>query len=342
MKIFVTGAAGFIGFHLCRRLLADGHQVLGFDGMTHYYDVSLKRERLAQLRRSNAFAFVEAMLEDKAALDGAGRNFAPDVIVHLAAQAGVRYSLEAPETYVSANLVGTFNLLELARTLKPAHLLLASTSSVYGGNATMPFAEADRTDFPVSLYAATKKAGEAMSHSYAHLFRLPTTCFRFFTVYGPWGRPDMALFKFVAAIDDDKAIDVYGQGRMQRDFTYIDDLVEGIVRLMAVPPELGHPVTVEKGMDSLSPVAPWRSVNIAGGKPLGLMDFIAAIETAMGRAASKNLMPMQEGDVTETFADPTLLAALTGYTPQTDVQTGVSAFVRWYRDWVEKSSSEGY
>lgn len=338
MKVLVTGAAGFIGFHLCRRLLADGHHVLGFDGMTAYYDVALKRARLAQLRASNAFSFIEAMLEDKAALDEAGVGFDPDVIVHLAAQAGVRYSLEAPEAYVSANLVGTFNLLELAKAVQPAHLLIASTSSVYGGNPSMPFAEADRNDFPLSLYAATKKAGEAMSHAYAHLYNLPTTCFRFFTVYGPWGRPDMALFKFVEAIDQGKAIDVYGEGRMQRDFTFIDDLIEGIVRLMTVSPVLGQPAALERGLDSLSPVAPWRSVNIAGGQPVGLMDFIAAVEGAMGRVADKNLLPMQKGDVTETFADPALLSALTGYKPQTDVVTGVGAFVRWYRDWVKTAS----
>ena len=335
MKIFVTGTAGFVGFHLARRLLADGHQVLGFDGMTPYYDVALKQQRHAMLRRSNAFTAIEAMLEDKPALDAAIADFAPDRIVHLAAQAGVRYSIEHPETYISANLVGTFNILEAARALRPGHLLLASTSSVYGGNEQMPFQEAHRTDFPVSLYAATKKAGEAMSHSYAHLFKIPTTCFRFFTVYGPWGRPDMALFKFVSAIEKGDPIEVYGEGRMRRDFTYIDDLVEGIVRLMDAVPVEGEPVTAPGVSDSLSPVAPWRSVNIAGGQPVGLLPFIEAIETALGKPANKVLLPMQQGDVSETFADPTLLTALTGFTPAIDVQTGVTAFVEWYRGWAQ-------
>lgn len=333
MKIFVTGTAGFIGFHLARRLLADGHQVVGFDGLTPYYDVSLKRERHAILTRSNAFSAVEAMLEDKAALEEAVAGFAPDIIVHLAAQAGVRYSLEHPETYVSSNLVGTFNVLEAARAHPPRHLLMASTSSVYGGNEKikMPFEEADRTDFPISLYAATKKAGEAMSHTYAHLHKLPTTCFRFFTVYGPWGRPDMALFKFVSAIERGEPIDVYGEGRMQRDFTYIDDLVEGIVRLMEAVPEAGRPVEAEDIIDSLSPVAPWRCVNIGGGHPAGLMEFIATIEEVLGRPAKKIMLPRQPGDVEQTFADAGLLEALTGYRPTTGIDEGVRAFVAWYR-----------
>ena len=333
MKVFVTGTAGFVGFHLARRLLADGHEVLGFDGMTPYYDISLKQQRHALLKGSNAFSSVEAMLEDKPALDEALTSFAPDMIVHLAAQAGVRYSLDHPETYISANLVGTFNVLEAARALKPRHLLLASTSSVYGGNTEMPFQESHRTDFPVSLYAATKKACEAMTHSYAHLFKLPTTCFRFFTVYGPWGRPDMALFKFVSAIEKGDPIEVYGEGRMRRDFTYIDDLVEGIARLMEAVPEEGKPVAVPGGTDSLSPVAPWRSVNIAGGQPVGLLPFIETIEAAIGKPANKIMLPMQQGDVSETFADPALLIALTGFVPRIDVQTGVTAFVDWYREW---------
>lgn len=338
MKVFVTGTAGFVGFHLARRLLADGHEVLGYDGMTPYYDVSLKRQRHALLVGSSGFRAVEAMLEDKPALDDAINSFAPDMIVHLAAQAGVRYSIDHPETYISANLVGTFNVLEAARALKPRHLLLASTSSIYGGNTDMPFREAHRTDFPVSLYAATKKAAEAMSHSYAHLFKVPTTCFRFFTVYGPWGRPDMALFKFVSAIERGDAIEVYGEGRMRRDFTYIDDLVEAIVRLMQVAPVEGAPVEFVGGADSLSPVAPWRSVNIAGGQPVGLLSFIETIESAVGKEANKVMLPMQQGDVSETFADPALLAALTSFVPRTDVETGVSAFVEWYREWNIRSA----
>jgi UDP-glucuronate 4-epimerase len=331
MKVLVTGAAGFIGLHVADRLLTDGHEVLGFDGVTPYYDVELKRRRLELLQSHDAFRHAEAMLEDKAALESAVADFGPEVIVHLAAQPGVRYSLEAPEAYIASNLVGTFNLLEVAKEAKPRHLLLASTSSVYGGNEAMPFEESERTDFPVSLYAATKKASEAMSHSYAHLWKTPTTCFRFFTVYGPWGRPDMALFKFVAAILDGEPIDVYGEGLMRRDCTHVDDLVEGVVRLIDAAPVEGEPVEVEGGRDSLSPVAPWRVVNIAGGKPVPLMDFIAAVEGAVGTEAVKNMLPMQKGDVTATCADPALLRALTGFVPSTPVKKAAQDFVDWYR-----------
>lgn len=331
MNILVTGAAGFIGFHLSQRLLSGGHQVLGYDGMTKYYDVSLKEARLAILRQSNAFSFVEAMLEDKAALEEAANSFAPDVVIHLAAQAGVRYSLEAPEAYISANIIGTFNVLELAKRLKPKHLLIASTSSVYGGNEKMPFEEADRTDFPVSLYAATKKACEAMSHSYAHLFKIPTTCFRFFTVYGPWGRPDMALYKFVDAIEHGRPIEVYGMGEMQRDSTSVFDLVEGVARLIeAIPQEGAKAMGVQ---DSLSPVAPWRTVNIAGGSPTALMELISSIERALGKTAQKMMLPMQQGDVIATSADPALLKALTGFAPSTSLDECVRQFVDWYRDY---------
>lgn len=331
MKVLVTGAAGFIGFHLSQRLLAGGHHVLGYDGMTKYYDVSLKEARLAILRGSNAFSFVEAMLEDNMALGEAGKSFAPDVIIHLAAQAGVRYSLEAPEAYISANVIGTFNVMELAKALRPRHLLIASTSSVYGGNEKMPFEESDRTDFPVSLYAATKKACEAMSHSYAHLFKIPTTCFRFFTVYGPWGRPDMALYKFVDAIEQGRPIDVYGLGQMQRDSTAVCDLVEGITRLMDAVPEEGKPASDVH--DSLSPVAPWRVVNIAGGSPMPLLDFITAIEKELGKTAVKNMLPMQQGDVVSTSADPRLLASLTSFIPSTSIEECVRDFVIWYKEW---------
>lgn len=328
MKVLVTGAAGFIGFHLAQRLLADGHHVLGYDGMTKYYDVSLKEARLAILKNSDDFQFKEAMLEDVAALNEAAADFQPDIFVHLAAQAGVRYSIEAPEAYISANILGTFNVLNIAKAVRPKHLLIASTSSVYGGNEQMPFVEADRTDFPVSLYAATKKACEAMSHSYSHLHKIPTTCFRFFTVYGPYGRPDMALYKFVDAIDADRPIDVYGLGQMQRDSTFVGDLVEGIVRLIDAVPEEGQKVTA---VDSVSSVAPWRTVNIAGGNPTPLLDFIGAIETALGKKASKNMLPMQQGDVVATWASPDLLKALTGFVPQTSVQGSVDSFVDWYR-----------
>jgi UDP-glucuronate 4-epimerase len=332
MRILVTGTAGFIGFHLARRLLADGHVVVGFDAMTPYYDVALKRDRHAVLGAMEGFSPVIGTLEDRDALRRAVGEEAPDLIVHLAAQAGVRHSLDDPQAYVSANLVGTFNLLELAREARPRHLMLASTSSVYGANAKTPFSETDATDTPLSFYAATKKAGEAMSHSYAHLWNLPTTCFRFFTVYGPWGRPDMALFRFVDAIARGRAIEVHGEGRMKRDFTYVDDLVEGIVRLSKAVPQVGCPVEAPGVADTLSPVAPWRVVNIGTNRPVELTDFIAAIEDRMGRTADKVLLPMQKGEVVATCADFALFEALTRYRSATRLEDGVAAFVDWYRE----------
>lgn len=333
MQVLVTGSAGFIGFHVARRLLADGHAVCGLDGFTAYYDVALKRARHAELEALPGFTPVEAMLEDAATLGTAIAGFRPEIVIHLAAQAGVRHSLENPLGYASANVAGTITLLEALRAHPPRHLLFASSSSVYGGNTKMPFAETDRTDFPASPYAATKKAGEALTHAYAHLYGVPTTGFRFFTVYGPWGRPDMALFKFVAAIAAGTPIDVYGEGHLERDFTYIDDLVEAIVRLIGVPPRPGAPVAVPGGADSLSPVAPWRVVNIAAGRPVGLLPFIETVEAALGRPAIRRLLPPQPGDVAVTWADPALLRALTGYVPQTPVAAGVSAFVAWHRVW---------
>lgn len=332
MNYFVTGVAGFIGFHLARRLLADGHVVRGLDAITEYYDPALKRARLALLEQYPNFSWVHGRLEDPTAMSEALDGHESEIWVHLAAQAGVRYSLENPESYISANLVGTQAILEAARDRSPQHLMIASTSSVYGGNIKVPFSENDPSHFPVSLYAATKKAGEALSHSYAHLFHVPTTCFRFFTVYGPWGRPDMALFKFVERIERDEPIDVYGQGRMSRDFTYVDDLVEGIVALASHRPEPGK-VVGAPGVDSLSPVAPWRVVNIAGGTPIGLMDFIDAVERVTGKVARKNLLPMQPGDVATTMADPTLLRELAGAVPETPLEVGVQAFVDWYADY---------
>lgn len=331
MRILVTGTAGFIGFHVARRLIADGHEVTGIDGMTTYYDVKLKEARHALLKRHNGFSEQILMLEDMAALQRVSRACKPEVVVHLAAQAGVRYSLENPRAYVESNLVGTFNVMEVARTLGIHHLLLASTSSVYGSNEAMPFVETERADHVLTLYAATKKATEQMSHSYSHLWNIPTTVFRFFSVYGPWGRPDMALFKFVRGILSDEPIDVYNNGVMERDFTYIDDLVEAIVRLVAVVPAPGKPV--DGATDSLSPVAPWRIVNIGRGAPVNLMDFIAEIEKFLGRQARFNFMPMQPGDVPRTFADASLLEALTGYRPFTPISVGVAAFCDWYKSY---------
>lgn len=333
MRFLITGTAGFIGFHLARRLLDDGHFVVGFDGMTPYYDVRLKEARHALLERSNGFRAVIGQLEDAEALKQAAELAEPEVIVHLAAQAGVRYSIENPKAYVDANLTGSWNVLEIAKAAGVKHLMLASTSSVYGANDKVPFAESDKTDEPLTLYAATKKAMEAMGHSYAHLWKIPTTAFRFFTVYGPWGRPDMALFKFVDAIEKGEPIDVYGEGNMRRDFTFVEDLVEAIVRLVPVAPSEDNRVTADGIVDTLSRQGPFRIVNIGGGQPVGLLDFIAAIEQALGKPAARNLLPMQKGDVPQTYAAPDLLRELTGYVPQTDVPTGVKNFVEWYRTW---------
>lgn len=335
-SFLVTGAAGFIGYHLSRRLLAAGHEVTGFDGMTAYYDVALKRARLALLEREPRFTFIEAMLEDDGAVMEAMDRCSPDVVVHLAAQAGVRYSIDNPRAYIDSNLVGSWQVLEAARARPPGHLLLASTSSIYGANEIVPFAEYHRAAEPLSLYAATKAGVEAMAHSYAHLFGIPTTTFRFFTVFGPWGRPDMALFKFVDAMLGNRPIDVYGHGQMARDFTYVDDLVEAIVRLADIVPAEANRVTQPGVIDTLSRDASYRTVNIAGGHPVELMEFIRIIERCLGRTASLNMMDMQPGDVWRTFADPGLLQALTGYVPATPLVDGVSAFVDWYRAWVAR------
>ncbi|MQX97354.1 NAD-dependent epimerase [Sinorhizobium medicae] len=330
MRYLITGTAGFIGFHVAKRLIDEGHFVVGFDGMTPYYDVTLKERRHAILQRSNGFKAVRAMLEDRAALDRAAELAEPEVIIHLAAQAGVRYSLENPKAYVDSNLVGSWNMLELAKAIAPKHLMLASTSSIYGANEKIPFAEADRADEPMTLYAATKKSMELMAHSYAHLYEVPTTAFRFFTVYGPWGRPDMALFKFVDAIHNGRPIDIYGEGRMSRDFTYIDDLVESIVRLSHIAPAEENRVAPEKATDTLSRHAPFRVVNTGGGQPVELMNFVETVEKAVGRPAIHNMLPMQQGDVPRTFASPDLLEALTGFKPSVSVEEGVARFVEWY------------
>lgn len=330
MRIFVTGTAGFVGFHLARLLLAEGHDVAGYDGMTDYYDVRLKERRHAMLRQSPGFSATEAMLEDAAALNVAVAGFEPDVIVHLAAQAGVRYSLENPRAYIDSNVVGTLNVMEAARAVGVKHLLMASTSSVYGAGEEMPFDERQKADTQLTIYAATKKANEAMGHAWAHIHALPVTMFRFFTVYGPWGRPDMALFKFTKGILERTPIDIYNHGEMWRDFTYVDDLVRGIRLLIDAVP--GGPETAVEG-DSLSPAAPFRVVNIGNSEKVRLMDFIDAIEQEIGRKAIRNMMPMQLGDVPATWADASLLQNLTGYRPQTPFREGVRRFVEWYRDY---------
>lgn len=331
--VLVTGAAGFIGMHLSHLLMRQGFRVIGYDGMTDYYDPKLKSARLNRLREHNSFSFAEAMLEDFNALQTVCEQEKPDIIVHLAGQAGVRYSLEAPRTYVDSNLVGTFNVMECARQFGVEHLLMASSSSVYGGNSSMPFRETDKADWPLTIYGATKKAMEAMGHSYAHLWSLPVTMFRFFTVYGPWGRPDMAPHRFTSGIFEGRPIDVYNNGDMYRDFTFVTDLVRGIFLLIdARPPKVeGRGAEIEG--DSLSPIAPFRVVNIGNSTKVRLLDFIEAFEKAAGKQAIKNMLPMQPGDVPATYADASLLQRLTNYRPQTDITEGAAQFVAWYREY---------
>ncbi len=335
-RIFITGTAGFIGFHLAQLLLAEGFDVQGFDGMTDYYDVALKRRRNSILLQNDRYAFWEAQLEDFARLRAAMEASPPDIIVHLAAQAGVRYSLENPRAYVDSNVVGTFNVMECAREFGVQHLLMASTSSVYGANEDMPFAETDKCDTPLTIYAATKKAGEAMAHSYAHIYNIPTTMFRFFTAYGPWGRPDMALFKFTDRILAGQPVDIYNNGQMWRDFTYVEDIVTAIRKLIDTAPE--RPAAREdiaEG-DSLSPVAPFRVINIGNSEKTSLMDFLEALEAELGIPAKRNYMPMQTGDVPATWANADLLLRLTGYRPQTDIRSGIARFVAWFRDYYNR------
>ena len=338
-RVFVTGSAGFIGFHLCKLLLSEGFKVHGYDGLTDYYDVALKIERHRLLSENTAFGYTVGLLEDSDAFNQAVEEFRPDVIVHLAAQAGVRYSLENPRAYIESNVVGTMNVLEAARQHDVEHLLMASTSSVYGANEDMPFVETEKADTQLTIYAATKKANESMGHSYAHLWNLPTTMFRFFTVYGPYGRPDMALYLFADAILQGKPIDVFNHGEMYRDFTYVEDLVRGIRLLIdAVPQRPASKDAIEAG-DSLSPVAPFRIVNIGNSDKVRLLDFIEAIEEALGQKAEKNFMDMQMGDVPATWADASLLNRLTGYTPQTDYREGVKRFVDWFVTYRNKGTA---
>ncbi|VUS63638.1 NAD-dependent epimerase [Klebsiella spallanzanii] len=329
MKFLVTGAAGFIGFHACKRLLEAGHEVVGIDNMNDYYDVNLKQSRL-DLLQSPLFSFHKIDLADR---EGMAQLFANEMfnrVIHLAAQAGVRYSLENPFAYADSNLSGYLNILEGCRHNKVEHLLYASSSSVYGLNRKMPFSTDDSVDHPVSLYAATKKANELMAHTYSHLYGIPTTGLRFFTVYGPWGRPDMALFKFTKAMLEGKSIDVYNYGKMKRDFTYIDDIVEAIVRMQDIIPQPNPEWTVETGSPADSS-APYRVYNIGNSSPVELMDYITALEDALGMVAEKNMMPIQPGDVLETSADTKPLYDMVGFRPQTSVKQGVKNFVDWYK-----------
>ena len=325
--VLVTGAAGFIGMHACARLLARGDTVVGIDNLNTYYDPALKEARLARLLPHPDFRFERLDIADRQALPELFARVRPTRVLHLAAQAGVRYSIDQPHAYVDANLAGFVNLLEACRAWPVEHLVYASSSSVYGGNTRLPFSEADAVDHPISLYAATKKSNELMAHTYSHLFQLPTTGLRFFTVYGPWGRPDMALFKFVRAILSDEPIDIYNQGQLSRDFTHIDDIVEGVIRVADRPPQ-GDPAW--QGAADASP-APYRLFNIGHGSPVRLMDFVEAIEAALGKPAIRNLLPMQPGDVQATWADTQALFDATGYRARVGLEEGVASFVDWYR-----------
>ena len=330
----VTGSAGFIGYHICKKLLDEGWRVVGVDCMSDYYDVQLKVRRESMLRQSKYYRSVHAKVETLNVLIDLFEEERPDIVIHLAAQAGVRYSIKNPRAYLESNINGTFELLEAARAYPPEHMLLASTSSAYGANEEIPYRETMKADHQVSFYAASKKATENMAHSYAHMFGIPITMFRFFTVYGPWGRPDMALFKFVEAILNGEPIDVYNNGDLSRDFTYIDDLISGIRLLIDAVPELldRQNGTVDSALDSKSTVAPFRIVNVGNSKPIRLLDFIAVVEKTTGIKARKNYMPMQMGDVSVTWADTTLLNELTGYRPNTKIDDGVKNFVKWYRE----------
>ena len=332
MKILVTGAAGFIGMHTSQRLLARGDQVVGLDNLNDYYDPTLKEARLARLTPHEGFRFVKMDVADRAGMERLFAEEKFDRVIHLAAQAGVRYSLQNPHAYIDSNLVGFMNILEGCRHAKVQHLVYASSSSVYGGNTKMPFSERDSVDHPVSIYAATKKANELMAHTYSHLYGLPTTGLRFFTVYGPWGRPDMALFLFTKAIHEGRPIDVFNHGKMKRDFTFVDDIVEGVIRT------LDRTAAPDAAFDSDNPDpgrsnAPYRVFNIGNHNPVELMAFVSAIEETLGVTAQKNFMPLQDGDVPATYADTEALNAWTGFAPATSVKDGVARFVAWYRDY---------
>ncbi|MEI5907342.1 NAD-dependent epimerase [Bacillus spongiae] len=318
--IFITGCAGFIGFHFSKRLLDEGFHVVGVDNINDYYDTNLKEDRLNILKKYTNFKFIHGSIEEKELLDNLFEQFQPESVVHLAAQAGVRYSLENPQAYIQSNLVGFANILECSQKHQVHHLLYASSSSVYGNNSKVPFSVQDRVDHPVSLYAATKKANELMAHTYSHLYNLPTTGLRFFTVYGPWGRPDMAYFSFIRAISNGEPIEVYNYGKMRRDFTYIDDVVECIMRLWKKGPSLDHSL-------------PYKIYNIGHNQPVQLSDFIDVIEKNIGKKAVKKLLPMQPGDVLETFADIDDLEQEINYKPMVSIEEGISKFVKWYKEY---------
>ena len=328
MKIFITGSSGFIGFHLSKKLLDKGHIVHGFDSMNNYYDVKLKKKRYQILKKYKKFSFTKSKLENKNILSKVILKIKPKIIIHLAAQAGVRYSIENPRVYLDSNIIGTYNVIELAKKVNVKHLLIASSSSVYGANKKLPFKEIDKTETQLSIYAATKKSTESIAHSYSNIWKIPITMLRFFTVYGPWGRPDMALFKFTKGIIEKKKINIYNKGKMYRDFTYIDDIVGAVCVLINKAPNLKQLGKIKN--DSLSSVAPFRVLNIGNTQKVYLLDFINSLEKELGAKAIRNYMPMQKGDVKMTLSDTTLLKKLTGYDPKTNYKDGIKKFLKWY------------
>jgi UDP-glucuronate 4-epimerase len=334
MKIFITGSSGFIGFHLSKKLLDKGHTVHGFDSMNNYYDVKLKKARYQILKKYKKFIFTKGKLENHKILSKSILKFKPSVIIHLAAQAGVRHSIDKPRAYLDPNINGTYNIIELAKKVNIKHLLIASSSSVYGANKKLPFKEVDKTETQLSIYAATKKSTESIAHSYSNIWKVPITMLRLFTVYGPWGRPDMALFKFTKGIINKKKIDIYNRGKMYRDFTYIDDMIKGINGLINKPPNMRKFGKIKN--DSLSPVAPFRILNIGNTRKVYLLDFINVLEKEIGKKAIRNYMPMQKGDVKMTLSDTTLLKKLTGYNPSTHYKVGIKNFLKWYLSYYYK------
>jgi len=330
-KILITGSSGFIGFHLAKKLLEKGNKVHGYDSMNDYYDVRLKENRYKILKKNKNFSFTKNKLENKRILEGVFKKFKPNVVIHLAAQAGVRYSIEKPRVYLDSNITGTYNIIEVSKKVNVKHLIMASSSSVYGANKKFPFKEIDKTETQLSIYAATKKSNESMAHSYSNIWKIPITMLRFFTVYGPWGRPDMALFKFTKGILTNKKIDIYNNGQMYRDFTYIDDIVNGIQLLINKVPNTNQLGKYKD--DSLSPVAPFRILNIGNTKKIYLLDFIKEIEKELGKRAIRNYMPLQKGDVKQTISNTNLLNKITGYNPKTNYKVGIKKFLNWYLDY---------
>ena len=328
MKILITGSSGFIGFHLSKKLLDKGHRVYGYDSMNNYYDVRLKKARYNILKKYKNFSFTKNKLENKNSLEKVFKKFKPSIVIHLAAQAGVRYSIEKPRVYLDSNITGSYNIIEVSKKFNVKHLIMASSSSVYGANKKIPFKETDKTETQLSIYAATKKSNESIAHSYSNIWKVPITMLRFFTVYGPWGRPDMALFKFTKGILANKKIDIYNNGKMYRDFTYIDDIVDGIRLLINKIPN--HKNFGKYNNDSLSSVAPFRILNIGNTKKVFLLDFIKEIEKVLGKKAIRNYMPLQKGDVKQTLSNTNLLKKLTGYNPKTSYKSGIKKFLNWY------------